>query len=92
MRVLWGQGFAEPVFDGKFQVLQQRLVGQRHLKLLLENKTTQQTLDAIAFNVDLAQWPNHRCEKIWVAYRLDVNEFRGRRNLQLIVEHIEAVE
>lgn len=87
----WGQGFPEPVFDSTFNLIQQRLVGQRHLKMVLSQNNPQQLLDAIAFNVDIQQWPNHRCEKIHVAYRLDINEYRGKQNLQLIIEHLEPV-
>lgn len=83
----WGQGFTEPLFDGVFYVREQRLVGERHLKLRLAT-TTSEELDAIAFQVDLAVWPNYRCDKVHVAYRLDINEFRGRRKLQLIIEHL----
>ncbi|MES2218812.1 MAG: single-stranded-DNA-specific exonuclease RecJ [Pseudomonadota bacterium] len=86
----WGQAFPEPVFDGAFQVLEQRLVGGRHLKLVLAQENFQQ-IDAIAFNVDLKAWPNHRCERIHAGFRVDVNEFRGRRAVQLIIEHLETV-
>jgi single-stranded-DNA-specific exonuclease len=82
----WGQSFPEPVFEGEFAIIDQRLVGGKHLKLLLESEG--KSLNAIAFNVDLNQWPNYRCDKIKVVYRLDVNEFRGKRSVQLIVEHI----
>jgi single-stranded-DNA-specific exonuclease len=85
----WGQAFPEPLFDGVFEVLEQRLVGGRHLKMTL-NKSNQ-TIDAIAFNIDINEWPNYRCESINIAYRVDVNEFRGKRKVQLIVEHLEAV-
>ncbi len=85
----WGQDFQEPKFDGRFHVLDQRLVGGKHLKITLEFQGKR--IDAIAFNVDLNAWPNHRCEFIEAVYRLDVNAFRGRQNLQLIVEHMEPV-
>lgn len=84
----WGQSFPEPLFDGAFQVLEQRLVGNKHLKMVLGRAGL--TLDAIAFNIDINQWPNHRCEHVHIAYRMDVNEFRGRRTVQLIVEHMEV--
>jgi single-stranded-DNA-specific exonuclease len=86
----WGQSFPEPLFDGVFQVLDQRLVGGKHLKLTL--KYADKMLDAIAFFVDLKQWPNHRCKGVRLAYRLDINEFRGKRSVQLIIEHLEAHE
>ena len=46
-------------------------------------------LDAIAFNIDPAVWPDQAVEQVDIAYRLDVNEYRGQRSLQLLVEHIE---
>lgn len=91
----WGQGFAEPLFDGVFKLLEQRIVGQNHLKMRLgfDNASPSEPgLDAIAFRVDLDHWPNYRCTQVRLAYRLDVNEFRGFRKLQLVVEHLEAVE
>jgi len=88
----WGQHFPEPVFDGEFYLIQQRIVGVKHLKLVVATDAQgQQLLDGIAFNVDLEQWPNEGAEKVRLAYRLDVNEFRGRRSLQLMVEYLEAV-
>ena len=84
----WGQGFPEPLFDGVFQILEQRLVGARHLKMTLEKDN--RMIDAIAFNVDLNQWPNYRCNAVSIAYRLDINEFRGKRHVQLIIEHMEG--
>lgn len=85
----WGQGFAEPIFDGIFNLLEQRIVGQRHLKMVLGLNANEKLLDAIAFNIDLKKWPNHRCEKIFIAYRLDINEFRGFKKIQLLIEHLE---
>ncbi len=87
----WGQHFAEPVFDGRFQVLNQRLVGERHLKLTLQPSGCDEALDAIAFNIDLEQWPDTGVSQVDVAFRLDVNEFRGRQSLQLVVEHLRPV-
>ncbi len=84
----WGQSFPEPIFDGTFQILEQRLVGSRHLKMTLSKNN--QLIDAIAFNIDINQWPNYRCEFINVAYRIDINEFRGKRSVQLIIEHLET--
>jgi len=83
----WGQAFPEPIFDDTFRVLEQRLVANKHLKMTLAKG--QRHLDAVAFNIDQAQWPNYRCEQIYAAYRLDVNEYRNKRTVQLIVEHLE---
>jgi len=84
----WGQHFPEPVFDGSFRLVQQRLVGEKHLKLVLAHPGSEKLLDAIAFNVDLDIWPNEAIETAELAYRLDVNEFRGNVSLQLMVEQI----
>ncbi|UPS64995.1 single-stranded-DNA-specific exonuclease RecJ [Providencia rettgeri] len=84
----WGQSFPEPVFDGEFQLLQQRLVGERHLKLMLEPVNGGPMLDAIMFNIDVRRWPDNSIKKAKIAFKLDVNEYRGQKNVQLMVEHI----
>ncbi len=86
----WGQHFPEPLFDGRFRIVQQRLVGERHLKLVLELPGAE-VVDAIAFNVDLDLWPDPSREWVEAAYRLDVNEFRGRRSLQLVIEQLQPL-
>ena len=85
----WGQHFPEPVFDGRFQVVSQRLVAERHLKMVLFPASGSVLLDAIAFNIDPEVWPDQTVEQVQIAYRLDVNDYRGQRSLQLLVEHIE---
>ncbi|MGD8109910.1 single-stranded-DNA-specific exonuclease RecJ [Vibrio sp. TRT 17S01] len=90
----WGQAFPEPVFDGEFKVLHQKLVGEKHLKLMLEplfkGHPTNIMIDGIAFNVDLRRWPDASVKTVRLAYKLDINEFRGNQSLQLMIEHIEA--
>ncbi|WP_442496673.1 single-stranded-DNA-specific exonuclease RecJ [Methylobacter sp. sgz302048] len=86
----WGQEFPEPVFDGVFDVIQSRIVGQRHLKLVLRKPDTEQLIDAIAFYVDHPeQWLGLRSCRI--AYKLDINEFRGNRNVQFILQYMEKI-
>jgi len=87
----WGQHFPEPVFDGRFNIVSQRLVGEKHLKLVLAVTGSQQIIDAIAFNVDLDIWPEQSAARVDIAYRLDVNEFRGQRSVQLMIEHLVPV-
>lgn len=87
----WGQMFPEPQFDGRFRLLQQRLVGERHLKVMLEPVGGGPLLDGIAFNVDTQCWPDMGVKEVELAYRLDINEFRGNRNLQLIIENLWPV-
>jgi len=84
----WGQGFPEPLFDGEFELLDQRIVGEKHLKLSIGLPASKRVVDAIAFNVDLEKWPNRNLSRVYLAYRLDVNEFRGVQNAQLMVEHL----
>ncbi|MGL6162635.1 single-stranded-DNA-specific exonuclease RecJ [Microbulbifer sp.] len=87
----WGQAFPEPVFDGEFLLLQQRIVGDRHLKMVVAPQGNPQlALDAIAFNVDTGQWPQP-AESVRLAYKLDINEFRGRESVQLLVSYLEAI-
>ncbi|QEQ95648.1 single-stranded-DNA-specific exonuclease RecJ [Neptunomonas concharum] len=85
----WGHHFPEPLFDGDFRILQQRLVGKKHLKLVLMDPASGMHLDAIQFNTDLSSWPNEACKSVRVVYKLDVNEFRGQRTVQLLIEYIE---
>jgi single-stranded-DNA-specific exonuclease len=87
----WGQHFPEPTFDGRFVVVSQRLVGEKHLKLVLTPLDSDTLIDAIAFNVDLTFWPDPAVEQVEIAYRLDVNEFRGQRSVQLMVDHLVAL-
>lgn len=83
----WGQGFPEPVFDGVFKLLDQRIVGERHLRMTLGLPGRDRPLEAIVFNIDEELWPDDR-RKMRIAYRLDINEYQGRRSLQLVVEYM----
>ncbi|THG86118.1 single-stranded-DNA-specific exonuclease RecJ [Pseudomonas sp. A-1] len=85
----WGQHFPEPLFHGVFEIVQQRIVGERHLKLVLKSECGRAQLDAIAFNIDRELWPNPNVRWAEVAYKLDVNEYRGQESVQLLVAHIE---
>ncbi|MBK5073433.1 single-stranded-DNA-specific exonuclease RecJ [Budviciaceae bacterium CWB-B4] len=86
----WGQSFPEPVFDGQFKILQQRLVGERHLKVTVEPVGGGMLLDGIAFNIDTTQWPDASIKQATIAYKLDINEYRGNRNVQLMIQHLWA--
>lgn len=86
----WGQAFPEPIFDGVFTLIQQRIVGQKHLKLMLQPEGSEMLIGAIAFNVDLDVWPSD-ASKAQLAYKLDINEFRGNQSLQLMVDYLEPV-
>lgn len=84
----WGQAFPEPTFDGTFRILQQKLLKERHLKLMIEPVGGGPLLDGIAFNIDPTFWPDSSIREVQLAYRLDINEFRGNRSVQLIIEHL----
>lgn len=86
----WGQGFPEPLFDGLFRIVSLRIVGERHLKMVLKPEEGGQIVDAIAFN-QVENQPGDGEDKLHIAYRLDINEFRGTRKLQLIIEHFEKI-
>jgi len=89
----WGQGFPEPAFDGEFRILSQRLVADKHLKLLVTpSEYSGLALDAIAFNVDLDVWPNNEIQHVTLVYKLNCNEFRGEQRLQLLVDYLEPLE
>lgn len=84
----WGQSFPEPIFDGMFEVIDARVVGETHAKLKLRPLVSNQHIDAICFGY----LNNHDAlpqGEIRAAYRLDVNEFRERKNLQLMIQYIE---
>ena len=80
----WGSAFPEPLWRGDFSVVEQRTVGENHLKLRLRPASGGQAVDAIAFN---QAGPAYR-GVVQLAFRLDVNEFRGIENAQLVVEQI----
>jgi len=80
----WGQAFPAPVFEGVFDILEQRILKEKHVKLTLRHTTGGSWLDAIAFNIDPLVWPN-AAPRVRLAYQLDVNEWRGERKVQLKV-------
>jgi single-stranded-DNA-specific exonuclease len=84
----WGQAFPEPVFEGRFKILDKRIVGGSHLKLRLQSN--EKVLDAIAFNITDEGWPTSSKE-IHSTYRLGINDFRGKRQLQLFIEYLNPL-
>ena len=85
----WGQAFPEPVFHGRFRLQQQRRLGANHLKMVLSPLDDEAVIiDAIAFAVSEEEWPEATATEIELAYRLSINEFRGNRTVQLMVERL----
>jgi len=88
----WGQAFPEPIFDGEFILVQQRIVGEKHLKCVLSPANDRNLLiDGIAFNVDKDSWPAAENARVKVAYGLDVNHFRGIESAQLMIHYLELL-
>jgi single-stranded-DNA-specific exonuclease len=85
----WGQQFPEPLFDGVFTVKRHRIVGEKHLKLSLEFDGTE--LEAIAFNIDVAGWQEAPLQSLGALYRLGINEYRGNRSPQLVIDSFWAL-
>ena len=80
----WGQAFPEPVFDGHFEILQQRVLKGCHLKYELALDNSPQKLAAIVFNINPEEWPGPG-EQLHIAFSLDVNCFRNSRSVQLLI-------
>jgi single-stranded-DNA-specific exonuclease len=73
-----------------FQLVEQRVVGERHLKVVLKSECGSLRLDGIAFGVDRELWPNPTARWVELAYKLDVNEYRGVESVQLLIAHMSA--
>lgn len=83
----WGQGFPAPVFDGHFEVLDARIVGETHVKMRLRPRNSDIEIDAICFGY-LQKRKELPRDLINAVYRLDVNHYQGRKTLQLMIEHV----
>ncbi len=88
----WGQGFPEPAFDGDFQLISHKWLGGKHLKMVLAPVSNGEcVVDAIAFNQDQHLWPDPAPKRVRVVYKLSVNEFRGNRSAQMLVDYLEPL-
>jgi single-stranded-DNA-specific exonuclease len=86
----WGQHFPEPMFDGEFEIVDWKVVGEKHVKLQLLPLDAEEALDAIAFNADMEKL-QQADGYIRAAYKLDVNEFRNQKRVQLVIEYFEGL-
>lgn len=84
----WGQGFSEPVFDGTFELLERKILAEKHLKMRVRVDQESRPVDAIAFFTIDAEWPES-VTQVTLAYQVSVNYFMGRKTLQLLVQHVE---
>ena len=86
----WGQAFPEPSFEGDFELKSQRIVGENHLKVTVSPDGESSEIDGIYFNIDSQLWPT-TATKVRCVYRLDINEFRGRESVQLLVQYMQPI-
>ena len=85
----WGQAFPEPCFDGRFAIKNARVVGDKHLKMWVTTGDQSRNFDAIAFNFKGSDENTALPEgDVHLIYRLDINEYKGERRLQLLVDHV----
>jgi single-stranded-DNA-specific exonuclease len=87
----WGQGFPEPLFDGIFDCLSIRKLGDKHLKFVVSPPGKRMAVDAVMFNVPAESSGTGPVSRIRLVYRLDVNDYRGQQQLQLMVEYFEPL-
>jgi single-stranded-DNA-specific exonuclease len=83
----WGQGFPEPLFDGEFEVVDQRVFAERHRRLTLRVPNADRVVEAIAWNALEQDWPGPGA-RVRLAYRLDLNDWQGQRSVRLVVEEV----
>ena len=96
---VWGQGFAPPVFCDQYEILTQRLVGEKHARVKLRTlsaavgsttlagQASSATIDAMAFN-NAEPLP----KRVSAAYRLVLDEYNGLERVQLVIEHWQALD
>lgn len=87
----FGQGFPEPAFEGEFQVLNHRIVGENHLKLTLQKDNESTSVQAIAFRIDVEDWLSQPAQKIRAVYKPDVNDYFNVPELQLLIQYFERL-
>jgi single-stranded-DNA-specific exonuclease len=81
---IWGQGFPPPLFTDEFDVENQRILKEKHLKLTLSKSGAR--FDAIQFN-----FAENVPDRVRAVFKLDVHEYNGVANVQLLLEHLEPV-
>jgi single-stranded-DNA-specific exonuclease len=83
----WGHHFPEPIFDGKFELLDRRLLKEKHLKMQVRPIGGGPKLEVIAFNTVDTDWPPE-VSQLTLAYKLEINRYRGATNLQLMAQYV----
>ncbi|UNU72988.1 single-stranded-DNA-specific exonuclease RecJ [Moraxella nasovis] len=88
---VWGNGFVLPSFDGVFHIVDAKVLKDKHLKLTLKHDGVMYPIDAIWFNYDADRW-DYRASLVHILYTLDINEWKGVQNIQLIIKDLAVVE
>ncbi len=84
---VWGNGFLPPAFDGMFEVVNFRILKDKHLKLILRHEGVEYPIDAIWFNHDVKAW-DYRASLVHALFALEVNEWQGSQSLQLVIKDL----
>ena len=83
----WGEGFPSPSFEGPFRIIEDKILMNKHLKLLLAPMNSHGLkFTAIHFNADIDQWKQRDFEDIYCVYELDINNYRNFESLQLLIK------
>lgn len=88
---IWGHGFVAPQFDGPFEVLDSRILKDKHLKLSLKYPGVLYPVDAIWFNYDTDKW-DYRAKEVHVLFELNINEWNGNQNIQMMVKDLAVTQ
>ena len=88
---IWGHGFVAPQFDGVFEVLDSRILKDKHLKLSLKYPGVLYPVDAIWFNYDTDKW-DYRAKEVHVLFELNINEWNGNQNIQMMVKDLAVTQ
>lgn len=88
---IWGHGFVAPQFDGLFEVLDSRILKDKHLKLSLKYPGVLYPVDAIWFNYDTDKW-DYRAKEVHVLFELNINEWNGNQNIQMMVKDLAITQ
>ncbi|MDF7670322.1 single-stranded-DNA-specific exonuclease RecJ [Orbaceae bacterium ESL0721] len=84
----WGEGFPAPLFDGDFIIHQQRLIGEKHLRLVLEPEAGGMIINGVIFNINRQEWPDFSVKRVKIVYHLEVDEYRGNQAVQLLIRYM----
>lgn len=88
---VWGQGFVSPSFDNVFEVVNFRILKDKHLKLSLKFDGVQYPIDAVWFNYDPKKW-HYKASCVHILFDLDINQWQGNQALQLVIQDLSVIK